>query len=807
MLGPSTIDGRISGRRIIVKLSFRQRVLLLAVTFVIVAQLATLFPVLAIIRRDADERARESVSIGGAVFHQFMSNRAAQLRTTVRVLVSDFGFKQAAATGDASTIRSALINHSGRIGADIALLLDLDGGIMASSNPDAIVGESEELAGLVAAATENSVGDSVIYFNSIPYQTVIVPLRAPAPIAWVVMGFQIDRSLAERIESLTGLQVSIVRIRDGRSEALASTLHGDALNRALGPLTPTEFARHELVVPRAAVGYLTLLQPFLTDADQVSVALQLPLDKVNASYRNVRNLLLLTTSISLLLAAVGSAWLAGTVTQPVSNLVAAVKRLRQGVYTEPIRVASDDEFGALAGAFNAMQKAIAERAERINFQAHHDSLSLLPNRHLLLRELGEAVERSDSLTVLSIGIDRFERIVSSLGHRAGDEVIKRVAELITNCSQQGELIAHLGSNEFVVVLLGADPERTEKWIEGLSRGLHTGVRLDGANISLRATIGSAHFPEHGRHPTELLRRASTAKSTAQAAREAFAVYRAGQEEQHLEQIKIVGDFPRAVRNDELRVFFQPKIACATQKLCGVEALVRWQHPERGLLTPDAFIDAIEQAGGIAHLTRWMIKEAIGSCAAWQPHGLFGLSMSINLSVDDLLDQYLPHYLLQMVQENGLAASTITLEVTESSIMTRLADALSTLQCIRELGFKISIDDFGTGQSSLAQLKRMPLDELKIDKAFVMNMQGAKDEAIVRTIIQLGGFLGLKVVAEGVEDVGALESLASLGCDFAQGYYISRPLAASAFLDWVHDWEARRARPIDSSAGASIGGKS
>ena len=770
------------------KLSFKQRVLILAVALVIATQAVTLFAVLGIIRRDADERARVTVGIGGAVFRDFMKNRVEQLRTTVGVLAQDFGFKQAAATADAETIRSALANQSARVGADIALLLDLEGGVMASSGGSTSFGESRELATLAAAVSEQSIGDSVIYLGGVPYQAVIVPLRAPAPIAWVVMGFQLDRVLAERIKALSGLDVSIVRMVNRHPSVLTSTLPVGALRAAVAPLTPLQFARRELVVPETNDGYLTLLQPFMQNSDDVAVALQLSMERVNASYRNVRDLLLLMISASLLLAVAGSAWLARTVTQPLSNLVAAVRRLRKGVYTEPIRVGSSDEFGDLAGAFNAMQEAIAERAERIHFQAHHDSLSLLPNRHLLLQRLSEAVSQSESLNVLSIGIDRFGRIVSSLGHRAGDELIRRVAHLIRNSLAEGELLAHLGGNEFVVVLPDADSERAARWVERLGQVLHTGVRLDEANISLRATIGGAQFPEHSRDPTELLRRASIAKSTAQARRERFAVYRPGQEEQHLKQIRIVGDLARAIRNDELKVFFQPKIDCASREVRGAEALVRWQHPELGLLMPGAFVDAIEQAGGIAHLTRWVIREAIAYCADWQQRGGFGLSLSLNLSVDDLLDQYLPYYLLQVVQERRLAASLVTLEVTESAIMTHVAEALSTLQCIRELGFKVSIDDFGTGQSSLAQLKRMPLDELKIDKAFIMNMNGERDEAIVRTIVQLGKFLELNVVAEGVEDAAVLRCLAELGCDDAQGYYISKPIAADAFHEWLRQWQ-------------------
>jgi diguanylate cyclase (GGDEF)-like protein len=793
-----------------VKMSFKRRVLILAVALVMAMQVVALFPVLSIIRRDADERARDAVGIGGAVFREFMENRAEQLRTTVSVLVSDFGFKQAAATGDAETIRSALINHSARVGADMALLLDLDGNVLASSTEEANLVGSSAFKELVAAAVERNATHTVTYFGGIPYQTVTVLLRAPAPIAWVVMGFQIDQALAERIEALTGLEVSVVRWSDGRPNVLASTLPAKSYAEAIAPLELRELQHHQLVTPTTPHGYLTLLQPFLTGSEgseDLYVALQSSLDEVTASYRNVRNLLLLIMSVSLLLAVVGSVWLASTVTRPVSNLVAAVKRLRKGVYTEPIEVASADEFGDLAGAFNAMQEAIAERADRIRFQADHDSLSQLPNRHLLLEQLQAAVGRVSSLTVLSVSIDRFDSIAASLGHRAGDQVIKLVAQLMCNSLGKGELLAHLGGNQFIVVVPEVDADRTTQWVERLTQILHAGVRLDEANISLRATVGIARFPEHSRAPAELLHRASIANSTAQAGREPFAVYQPGQEEHHFQQIKIIGDFPRAIRDDELRVYVQPKVDCATERVCGAEALIRWQHPELGLLMPAAFVDAIEQAGSIRHLTRWVLREAIGHCAEWHQSGFFGFSMSVNLSVDDLLDQNLPYYLLQVVGEHGVAASCITLEVTESAIMTHVAEATATLQCIRELGFRIAIDDFGTGHSSLAQLKRLPLDELKIDKAFAMSTS-SKDAAIVRTIIELSRLLDLKVVAEGVEDAATLHGLAALGCELAQGYYFSRPIGAERFIDWVREWQNREsARVVSLRRDAPIGSTS
>jgi EAL domain-containing protein (putative c-di-GMP-specific phosphodiesterase class I) len=272
------------------------------------------------------------------------------------------------------------------------------------------------------------------------------------------------------------------------------------------------------------------------------------------------------------------------------------------------------------------------------------------------------------------------------------------------------------------------------------------------------------------------------------------VYRLGQEEKSLRLIRIVGDFPLALERDELRLAFQPKVDCRTRELYGAEALVRWQHPELGLLMPDAFVPAIEQTGGIAHLTRWVLRESLKRAAAWRDQGVH-VSIAVNISVDDLVDEYLPYYLLDLVKQHRLVPAQVTLEVTESAMMHNVHKSLAVVTCIHELGFRISIDDFGTGQSALTQLKRLPVDELKIDKSFVFGMQDRKDEAIVRATIDLAHQLGLSVVAEGVENVEALERLASFGCEYAQGYHIGKPLAPHDFLAWLAQWRAGKASGV------------
>jgi diguanylate cyclase (GGDEF)-like protein len=397
--------------------------------------------------------------------------------------------------------------------------------------------------------------------------------------------------------------------------------------------------------------------------------------------------------------------------------------------------------------------------------------------------LREAIERNKTLAVVSLHLDRLSGIVSSLGHRAGDEVVKLTAAALRARLGETDVLGHMNGHEFVIGLPGRDAREAVEWIEFQADALRAGVRASNANISLQVTGGVACYPEHSQDAAELCRRASSARSEAVARHETAAVYRLGQDDRSLQQMRIVGDFPRALRDNELRLYFQPKLDFATGEIYGAEALVRWQHPELGLLFPDSFIGAVEQAGSIAHLTRWVLREAVARYAGWRKQGVM-LGIAVNISVDDLTDEYLPYYLLEQTQKHRLPPHTLTLEVTESAIMHNVQKSLAVVNCIHELGFRLAIDDFGTGHSALSQLRRLPVDELKIDKSFVMHAGDAKDDAILRATIDLAHQLGLKVVAEGVEDDLGVARLAAMGCDAAQGYGIGKPIPHEEFLAWL-----------------------
>jgi diguanylate cyclase (GGDEF)-like protein len=779
------------------RLSFRQKVLLLAVALVTTIQLVTLIPVLSAIRQDAEAQARRSVSLAGLVFDEFMANRTAQLLTTTGAVAADFAFREAVATGAAE---SALANHAARAGADLAVVFGLEGEILATSG-DLPRGVGLDTLRRLAFGDPDAAQSSIAVLGPMPYQTVTIPVRAPDTIAWVTFGFVLDRRLADDIERLTGLNTSFVRIGIDDVEVFVSTIP-DEEREAAGSGIQLGRVAQASAAPDSG-GYLTSLRPFLEERAEVYAALQLSLRDATAAYRRIRDILIVITSVSLLLAVGGSFGVARMVIRPVQDLVAAARRMREGIYTQPLAVASSDELGDLAAGFNSMQDAIAERERQIVHIAHHDSLSGLPTRDLVVSELRTSMAADKPLVVLNLALTRFDGIVSSLGHRTADDIIKLVAGLLRTTAGDARVLGHLNHQEFVVVMQSYTIEQAKQFATRLVDALRAGVTVKGANISLQVCIGLAAFPDHSTDASELVRCATIARNDAQQKHDVVGEYRVGQEDRALELIRMVGDFPRALQNDELELTFQPKVDCSTRAVVGAEALVRWKHPELGLLPPAKFIEAIEQAGGIAHLTRWVLRHALMTLGSWRSRGL-DVSMAVNISVDDLVDEYLPYFMLDLTRRHGIAAANVTLEVTESAIMHNIQMSLAVVSCLRDLGFRVAIDDFGTGQSAMGQLKRMPVDELKIDKSFVINMENQRDEAIVRAAIELGHQFGLPVVAEGVENATTLERLQTLGCEYAQGHYISKPLPANEFLAWVHKWTNREGSDIVALVAAERG---
>jgi len=768
--------------------TFRAKLLLLAILPLAAAQFVTHFAVMRTVENDVEKRAHESLTIGGMIVNQFMENRGEQLRTSVRVLAADFGLKEAVATEDAATIRSALGNHQQRVGADIALLLDLDGnGIASSSSLDS---EAQVvLSQLIENAQENSSGQATAGFGGDTYQTFTVPIKAPVTIAWVVLGFRVDTELAGRLQELTGLEVSIVSPSNSGSRLIATTSDIKIKDNVAALLVPNGILLDSAyMVDEAGRASLTLTTSLGHKDDGVFIVLQRSLQKAMAPYNEAGAKLLVFSASLIILVLAAALFLSAYIVKPLRVLTVAAKRMSSGHYGMNVGVDSNDEIGELASSFNVMRTEIADREKRISHQAHHDPVTDLPNRSRALQHLTQAIDdalnSSTDLSILCIKLSRMGEISSTLGHAASDQLITLAAKHLSLNLNAGEFLGQVGPDEFVLILQNHDIDDARTYADRLDGILGTGVTLGRVNVTLQTEIGISAFPVHGDNAADLLRFSAIARSEAQLKKERVFVYEADREEHYLRQLRIVSDLRSALNGEEVYLLFQPKLSLPEGVVRGVEALVRWEHPELGPLSPDEFIPAAEQSGSIVHLTRFVMAGAVRQCREWQDSG-YPLCVSVNLSARDLQDEYLPYYVLQLLNEHEITPEKLTLEITENMVMENVHHAISVLECLRDIGVRISMDDFGTGHSSLAQIKNLPLHELKIDKSFITTlMSDEQNKAIVRTTIELAHNMNLSVVAEGIEDEDTLRQLSDLGCEEAQGYFMSKPVSSNDLLRWL-----------------------
>jgi diguanylate cyclase (GGDEF)-like protein len=499
-------------------------------------------------------------------------------------------------------------------------------------------------------------------------------------------------------------------------------------------------------------------------------------------------------------AATGTSWI--VMAQPMVFAVTSLGLLVSAQYLNLPRLA-----GALAAAcllVGALRtgmtfhevRALAE-ARR---QAGTDDLTGLPNRRALLRRLDDLVagpvEGRANAALLLIDLDRFKEVNDAFGHHVGDELLRQIGPRLTETLRTGDLLARLGGDEFAVILPAlADRERARTVADGIRRALTEPFTLTDVRLHIDASIGIVLYPDHATDSSGLLQGADIAMYEAKAARDGHRVY---EPEQHVggdERMRTIEALRAGIAGDEITLHYQPKINLASGRMVGVEALVRWNHPARGLVSPAEFIPLAEHAGLMRPLTHRVLEVALAQLRAWLDDGLH-LTVAVNLSTSNLLDADLPDWIARLLAHHGLPAGSVELEITESTLMADPDRAREVLQRLRALGISISIDDYGTGYSSLAYLQRLDVAELKIDRCFIKDMGSSpRTAAIVRSTIDLAHALGLTIVAEGVETTEAATQLADYGCDLAQGYRYSPPLPANELRAWLH----RERLPVPRSA--------
>lgn len=455
---------------------------------------------------------------------------------------------------------------------------------------------------------------------------------------------------------------------------------------------------------------------------------------------------------------------------------------------------SRDEITILEENFSMLAEAVQTENQALTYQALHDPLTELPNRKLLHNRLQQEIlrgERSSKQFVLIMSdLNRFKEINDTLGHHIGDLILQQTAERLFNVFRKTDTVARIGGDEFAILLSETNIEQAKILTRKVLEDFNEAFIVDGHTLNVGISIGLAEFPTHGDDVNILIQRADVAMYLAKQNKIGYSIYDPNKDTHSIGPLALMNELREAIEKELLEIHFQPNVNLVSDKVTGVEALLRWNHPQRGFIEPDEFIPLAEQTGLIKPLTKWVIEKSIAQCAEWRSNNI-DLTMSINLSIHDLHDSKLLQHLQNVISEYSLPPEYVTLEISEGDIMSEPLRARETLKKIKNTGIKLSIDDFGTGYSSLSYIKQLPIDEIKIDRSFIMEMvEDTDDDIIVKATINLAHNLGLKIVAEGVHNRQTWARLKELNCDVIQGHYISEPISADELTAWIttDDWK-------------------
>lgn len=752
------------------RMNFHQKLLSAIVFLLLLVGITSSLAIQVSSDRYFTQAAQKQLETSVKVAREYLQKREEQLAVAVDVLVKDFGFKAAVATQDTETVDTAILNQGARIGADLIVVTDLDGQI---TNDPYGIGQQMNLALGVQG------------FNGRLFRTIVRPIEVPDQIGWVVVGFALDKTVAEEIASLTGAEVSFLDV------VSASAPISSRPDLSFAGLV------EEIGNTQQASAYLSRKEQ-LESAGRSNVAMVLQVSNQQASdaASNLTQQLGSIFAVALALCLAVGMWFARRISNPVGVLIDAAKRIRSGNYDEPVEVEGGGEIAILGTAINTMVEGIAEREQKISTLAFEEPVTGLPNR-IRFRDRYQHAEDAFSVAVYEL-IDHKD-IDFSYGVEAGLEYkAALMAAFSAQLPQQCELYA-FSNYQFAVVLPQTDADLAIREALRLAERLEEKQHVQGADMRSAVAGALMSYPDEADDIDELLHRLDATLERAVEGQARCLTYLAEEEAVRMRQLSLISSFDRAFQEGEFFLVFQPKVHLASNRVLEAETLIRWVHPEHGFVPPDEFILLAERSGNIGRLTQWVLNGALKQIATWREEG-FDIRLAVNIAADDLNDPSFSVRLKSMLDQYGLKGESLTLELTENSVIANQGRVLEVLLQLKRLGITLSIDDFGTGFSSLSQLKSLPFDELKIDKSFVLELDKSnEDQQIVNSTLSLGHNLGLSVVAEGVENQQSLELLHLHGCDKVQGFFFSKPLEKDEFVVWSKQFNEQNQTILEKRA--------
>jgi diguanylate cyclase (GGDEF)-like protein len=782
--------------------SFQTRLIFFSWILFALVEAFTFFLVQNAIRDNIFDQARQQLIDTNEIFNKRVAATADTLAEGATILASDYGFRQAFSTDDRPTTLSALHNLGHRFNADRFFLVSLDGNVLADTGSAIDAAETGNIVtigspnalfpfeDMIETAEEDERAAATAVLDGHLYRLVVVPIKAPVAIAWIVVGLEIGDAFASELQRTTTIPIEITfafKNNEGRWQGAASTLAPALKDELIAAISQeTRFQGDPVSVFLGGSEYVTLVAnlPAPRGAVGVEAILQYSLDVALQPYQPLFLLLLIVAGAALMLSLGGAVFVARSIAKPIRTLDVAARRIQAGRYNEKVTVTQRDEIGRLSETFNQMMEGIAERETRIAYQARHDALSGLPNRVSFEGHVSDLIIARNNargiFSVLLLQLGRFSEINSTLGHDTGEQLIRKVGKALKQIVPEANAVARHANNMFAMVLDNDDNTSVALTVERILGIFDNAISVAGFNIDVTATIGEARYPEHGTTARTLMQHADTAIFEAKRVGRPYFAYESELDPHKPERLSMMSELRAGLDEGQFQLYFQPKVDLSTDTVKAAEALIRWIHPKRGFMSPDSFIPLAEQTGNIQKLTAWVLDAAVKQLRAWADAGI-DIKIAVNLSAKDLSNRNLPTDVANLLAAHGVETRSLILEITESAVMQDPAHALEVMKHLNEMGVTLSIDDYGTGYSSMAYLRSLPVQEIKIDKSFVLKLASSRsDEILVRSTIDLGHNLGLKVTAEGVEDVSSIEILRSYGCETAQGYFVSKPLPAEEF---------------------------
>lgn len=771
-------------------LSLRNQVLLLVMGVVLVTSISILIAFGVNTSRYTRQQVDRDIAAASEVFSKLLVIRERQLVSSAELLTADFGFKQAVATHDAATIDSVLRNHGARVDADLMYLADLDGRLVASTHVGHDAGAAFPPADLVARALRDGRAWAMIAVADRVFQTVVVPVRAPAPIALAGVGFELDRAVATELKTLTGLAVTFV-FEDAPA---VSTLPAEEVDDALaaGALLSPLVGVPLTAPPR----YLSRRVDLGPSGDDVGhVVLTTRLDDSLAGFTRLRDGIVAITFAILGLAALLGFALSINLSRPLNQLSETARRVARGDYRREVSLRSNTrEVSTLFEAFTTMRSDISEREARIMHQAQHDRLTDLFNRAALIERADAGIVRERKpAALICIRLSDLRQVNASFGPAVADDYVRGIAARLVESSPGGVINARSGTDEFIQLAPDISAATIRARCEALVEQLQSPLPIAEMRVKPLIVVGHAETPAHADTATKLVQCAAIAADNAIHERVAVRGFRVGDDDIHRFRLSLVNDLERAVSatDGQLFMYYQPKLDLRDGSVDQLEALIRWRHPRHGFVSPETFIPLAEQSSLINRLTEWVVDSVVERTARWHVDHP-ALRIAVNISARDLEREALLPFIRRALDAAELPARSLTFEMTEGDVMRDAERAIRLMAGFRDAGFDFAVDDYGVGHSSLSKLERMPVSELKIDRSFVAHLaQSSRSRTIVASTIDLAHALGLVVVAEGIESPEALTLLRAMGCDYAQGFHVSPPLQAEHVDVWIREFESSR----------------